>query len=55
MALSLAEQKLADVRLDGPSLYLDDEGLFDAPHEGFGWHVTAHEDGDFPGLYAWSA
>lgn len=51
-AISLAETKLADVRLDGPSLYVDESGEFDAPWERFTWRVTAVEISDVPGLHS---
>lgn len=51
-AISLAETKLADVRLDGPSLYADEQGEFDPPWEGFTWHVTATELAEVAGLHS---
>ena len=51
-AVLLAEMKLSDVRLDGPSLYGEEEGEFDEPYEDFRWRVTTIESEDMSGLYS---
>ena len=50
-AILLADAKLSDVRLNGPSLYEEEEGEFDEPYEDFSWHVTTSESADMSSLY----
>ena len=52
VAILLARSKFAEVALDGPSSFFEDEGQFDEPYDGFGWHVSASEFVDYPGLHS---